>query len=306
MNDITEDAKLSDVHRPTQDFRDYLDDEVVRTFRQGRALRRLRAAAVILVTVALGASAGLASAQMRDGAQRDSLLSAAQADAMLASVRLRLAQARLGEGKKLVSVGARSSESLASAEAEVQTMESQLGRVAFNIDEIKATASAPRDDLNAPTVNGRDFVKDRIQLQLMTAQAQMQAAERTRDEMMRRVRAGVADKLAGVDADLAVLKTQRDMMVLIDRLALRREFLEKGTPVDQLMRRLELTEVRQDMNVTSRSLDLARQRVGDVEKARSAGVTGELDVMKAKLEAMELEVALQRLGQRLNQVRRPM
>src|SRR5215218_1881570 len=105
-----------DMHRPTPEFRDHLDRELTRALRrqshaatetieaigdlshdlsrptarqrQQQSRRWLSVAAVALMSVALGTTAGLASAQMRDGARRDSLLEAARADAALVALRL--------------------------------------------------------------------------------------------------------------------------------------------------------------------------------------------------------------------------
>src|SRR4051812_8861423 len=70
----------TDMHRPTAEFRDYLEGEVTREYRRRRTFRRLRAAAVIIVSAGIGMTATLASAQVRESSAKDSLLAAARAD----------------------------------------------------------------------------------------------------------------------------------------------------------------------------------------------------------------------------------
>ena len=295
---MTSDIAHRDLHRPTDAFREFLDGEVRRTFRRDRSRIGMRLAAVVIVSMALGLTGGLASAQVRESSQRESILDAARADAMLVQVRLELARAQLAESRRAVAAGAASKESAAVAEQQVKEREAQLGRVAANIDEITATAKPPRDELNAPIVNGRDFVKERIQLQLMTAQQQLQSAEAAQVEAARRVRAGASSTAASMEAQLDVARATREMVVLAGRLSLRKEFLEKATPVEQLARRLEETELRQDAVVAQQALELARVRAALVEKSRAAGAVGDLEVMRAQLEMKEREIELQRLMRR--------
>lgn len=295
---MTSDIAHGDLHRPTDAFREFLDGEVRRTFRRDRSRIGMRLAAVVIVSMALGLTGGLASAQVRESSQRESILDAARADAMLVQVRLELARAQLAESRRAVAAGAASKESAAVAEQQVKEREAQLGRVAANIDEITATAKPPRDELNAPIVNGRDFVKERIQLQLMTAQQQLQSAEAAQVEAARRVRAGASSTAASMEAQLDVARATREMVVLAGRLSLRKEFLEKATPVEQLARRLEETELRQDAVVAQQALELARVRAALVEKSRAAGAVGDLEVMRAQLEMKEREIELQRLMRR--------
>ena len=83
-----------DTMEPTPEFRDHLERTVVNALRLEQQLdnrkpaartRWMGLAAIIVVSVALGATAGIASGQIRDSARRDSLLEAARADASLAA-----------------------------------------------------------------------------------------------------------------------------------------------------------------------------------------------------------------------------
>jgi len=219
-------------------------------------------------------------------------------------VRLQLARAQLDEARRALSVGAALPESAAAAELQVREMEAQIARAAMNMDEIKMTAQAPRDELNAPVVDGRDFVKERIQIRLMLAQHQMQAAEVTRAIADRRVRAGVASEVSNLDADVGLARARRELAMLAERLALRKEFLDKGTPIEELSRRLDQAQVRQDIDVARQSLNLAQERVSILEKRRAVGASGELEVLKAQVEMKERQIELQQLAKRLRDIGR--
>ena len=98
-------------------------------------------------------------------------------------------------------------------------------------------------------------------------------------------------------------------MVLAERLALRKEFLENGTSVEQLSRRLDDAQLRQDIVVAQQSLVLAQTRLSALEKRRAVGAAGELETLRAQLEMRERQLEIQKLVrqleiQKVQQVRR--
>ena len=299
------DTTTAGSHRPTEAFRDYLEGEVTLAFRRDRTLRRARLAAIVFISAALGLSGGLARAQIRESTQRDSLLEAARADASLVQLRLELLQAQLAKMQRAVAAGAALAESARATDLQVREMQAQLARAAANIEEIKLSALPPRDELNAPLVGGRDFVRDRIQYELMALQAILQAAEAAKSDADRRVRVGAANEGASLDADLDVARARRDLAVEAERLALRKEFLESGTPVDQLSQRLAQMELKLNLAVAQSSLNLARQRAALMERLKAAGVADEVEMLKAQLQLKEQERALMELARQLKSVGRP-
>lgn len=299
MNDST--------HLPTAEFKSYLEYEVVRAARAGNRRRRVtrfaRLAAAVLVCAAVGTTAGLASAQIRDSARRDSLLESARSEGVLAQTRLELARLQLAELTRRVQTGAAGPEVQRDAELAVISMESLVMRAKYNVDEIIASAASPRDDLNAPLVAGRDFVGERLRLELRTAEQRLSVAEATAAEAERRFRVGAVSDVTRADAAVDVTKAQGALAVLAQRAALRKEFLEKGTPVDQLMRRLENVQTQRDALVAQQSFELAQQRLALLEKQHAVGVAGELDVLRAQVDLKEREFELQQLSQRLRVLR---
>jgi hypothetical protein len=292
----------TNIHQPTDSFRDYLEDEVVREFRRNRNFRRLRAAAVIIVSVGIGASATFASAQVRESSAKDSLLAAVQADALVAQMRLNLARLQLAEEQKQVSVGARQAGVLPS-ESLYKEMEAAVATLALDQAEIAITSRPARNELNAPLVNGRDFVKERMQLQMMVAQQRLDAAERRLADANRRVSVGVSSELESADYEATVLRRRADLAVLAEQLNARRDFLEKGTPVGELTVRVERMEVQQAIQVAQRELVNAQARSALLEKRFNVGVATRLEMLEAQTNVELQKLQLQKLVQRLQQLR---
>jgi hypothetical protein len=291
-----------DPHRPTDAFRDYLEDEVIHEFRRRRTFRRLRAAAIVIVSIGIGASATLASAQVRQSSARDSLLSAAQADAMLAGMRLNLAKAQLAEEQKQVKAGTRPAGVLPS-EGTVAELEAALAKISLDMAEIRATSRSPRDELNAPLVNGRDFVKERLQIQLMIAQRRLDAAQQKFDEASRRARVGAGSELESADYESGVRRRYGELAVLAEQLNARTEFLEKGTDIRQLTLRIEKTEVQQALQAGQLELRNAQSRYDLAAQRQKAGAATDLEVLEAQLNLRIQQLELQKLMKRLESLK---
>lgn len=297
----------SNTYRPTEEFRENLEWEVLRRHRRNtreqphRPPRTPFAKAVVLIVVSasIGATAGFASAQNRQSAARDSLLAAAQAEAMLAKTRLDIAKAEADDVSVKMRAGVVDQETLVAAIAELRDMEARWNTSALNIEEIKASGQTPRDDLGAPLVAGRDYVKLRNALRLSASQAKLNAAEATQANAERRFRAGAEDENVVTSTRLKVIHARAELSVLAEQLRLRQEFLERGTPTAQLVQRLETTQLRADASSGQAELDAARARLATVEKMRGVGKATDVDLLRAQLAIKELELELQRLAMRL-------
>jgi hypothetical protein len=293
----------SEMHRPTAEFREFLESEVVREFRRNRIFRRLRAAAVIVVSAGLGMSATLASAQVREKAQKDSILQAANAEGALAAMRFIFAKSQYAEQQKQVAVGAMSAAAIAEAEVQLAASEYEVARTILNIREIEATGLPARDELNAPLVRGEDFVKERLDGQAMLADRKLRAAERKRDEVARRVAVGADAQSELGMAELAVLRARAELVVLSLRINARAEFLKKGTAIQDLTRQIERTEIQQEIVVAQQALKNAQASLALVERQRGVGALTEVDVLRARLAVAERQLDLQKLAERLQQLR---
>jgi hypothetical protein len=292
-----------DMHRPAADFRDYLEGAVVGEYRRRRRFRRLRAAAVVVVSIGIGMTTTLASAQVRQNAQKDSLREAAKAGAIYATVRYNLALAQLAEQQKKVAAGTSLASSVADAELEVAKAENEVAQIILNTRELEITGMPPRDDLNAPLVKGEDFVMERLKRQMTLVNRLVQDAERSRDDVARRVAVGVATDLDATDKEIAVMRARGNLLVLSERLKARTEFLEKGTPVAELARRIDLLDVQQQIQVAQRELANAQARSSLVERRQNVGAATKMEALEAQMNVELQKMQLQKLSLRLNQLR---
>lgn len=293
-------------YRPSDEFRDNLERELLRRHRrnvrersQSASHRWAKAAVLVIVSAGIGATAGFASAQARQGGARDSLLAAAQADVMLARMRYEVAKAEADDVTMRVRLTGQGQEELADAIADMRDMEARNKSAQLDVEEIGASGQAPRDDLGAPLVSARDYVKLRLALQFAAVQARLDAAEAAEAQAERRVRAGVEDDVVVANTRLKVVHVQGQLGVLAEQVRLRDEFLARGTSPTLLAQRAEAAQLRADASYDQAELSAARGRLAIVEKKHSVGVASDVDLLRAQLAVKELEMELQRLAVRL-------
>jgi outer membrane protein TolC len=217
-------------------------------------------------------------------------------------LRLDLARARHVDVSAKAKVGIVGPASIASAESELRGMEAAAARAKLNVDEIRATSLPPRDELNAPLAGSRDFVMERLQLDLFVAQQRLTAAEQARAEIERQVRVGAAGELAPLEAGLEVARARAALGTLAERRTLRKQFVEQGTPGEQLMRRFQQVRLRHEAFVAQEALKVSTRRLEAVRKQHALGAAAELDVLRAEVELKEREAELHLLARQLREI----
>ena len=207
----------SDPHEPSPEFRAHMQWQIETALRResrlaapvGGRLRGFRTAVVVLIALALGGAGGLASAHVQDARQRNRLVEGVRAEMQLTQTRLELAQAEYRDVKQRHEVGLAGRESIRAAEHQLRAMEAALARLQLDLQEIQATAAPPRDDLDAPLVAQRDFVRDRLHLELGTTQRAMAAAEEIVAQLRGRAAVGTASRAALAEAEAGCLAVRR-------------------------------------------------------------------------------------------------
>ena len=301
------------MHAPTPGFRSALEAEILRAYRREEgavAVRpwyapRLGTIARVAATLLLGVALGSVPAQVQNVRQRDSLLTAAQEEEHLAALRLMVVREEYDDASKRVEVGVVSRSTLEAADAAVRAAELRLKRVQLNIEEIRATAQPPRDDLSAPLVNGRDFVKERLQLDAIEAQRAMSAAEADLQDATRRVKVGVESAMAIPDAELALGEARSKFELLAAKMSLRQRVLKselRAPQVENEMRRLEL---QQSLQLAQRQAVVAQARLKRVQDQERAGLATRADLLRAELDVLEQEAEMRRIEAQLHALRAP-
>ena len=297
----------SDPHEPSPEFRAHMQWQIETALRResrlaapvGGRLRGFRTAVVVLIALALGGAGGLASAHVQDARQRNRLVEGVRAEMQLTQTRLELAQAEYRDVKQRHEVGLAGRESIRAAEHQLRAMEAALARLQLDLQEIQATAAPPRDDLDAPLVAQRDFVRDRLHLELGTTQRAMAAAEEIVAQLRGRAAVGTASRAALAEAEADVARVRQQMTLLGSKLELRKRYLRQEIAREEVAATLRRTELTLALQRAQQEIALGRERVAQLRRQASVGLAAELEVKRAEVALLEREVELQRIQREL-------
>lgn len=298
----------TDRHVPTAEFRARLERRLARDLRGNRETEntgrhdwhRLKIAALLVAALGIGSVAGAASAQVQEARQKDNLLAAARAEVQLTGLRAELARTQAAATRRRHQVGAVGREVVVAAEAESQRMQAALARARLELEEIQASAAPPRDDLAAPLVKGRDFVKERMLLHIAAAEHELAAASAALAETESRNRLGLASGLVVLEARAMVTQSRAEIELLSQRLQLREEYLQGRIDAGTVALREQRLELTQAIRVAEELNRVAERRLTHVRERQRLGQADQIDVLRAELSAkeraLELLVKLQQLA----------
>jgi len=308
---------MGDTHEPTSEFVDRLEAQIGRKVRQRNSAAdapswaqwsRLKAAVAVtglmLVSMAVGAGAVVAAYEAQGNELRGQLMSSYQQRADLAKQRLALATSELASNERRFATGmARNAElmdgrlKVAQAQAEVQTVESQL-------EEVRATGREPRSEMSAPLVSGRDFVLERLRVAMSVPEKALEAEQTRLRETQRRFSIGVADADELDAARLRVIEVEVALSTSQQKLKIRQKFLAGGADAVETELRVLEAEAEQRRKTLEPRLEMARKEVDRVARKVQVGVAQQIELNKAQLQLLQLQMELTKADLDLALVRR--
>lgn len=287
-------------HVPSDAFRANLEWQVRTALRRDARFaapvqsdrRRMRSVVVLLIGLMLGAGAAVASAQVRDARDRAALLESIDVERRLAMLAMELRKSELALVRRRFEAGVVGRESLAQAETDLRAAELKLNRIQLNMDEVNATGAAPRDEISAPLAGRRDFVKERLHLDLVLAQQKLTMAEQAAAETERRVQVGAVDQMAALQARTELSRARGDLQLLVHTLQLREQFLAEKQQPAEVTHALHRLRVQAELQHVQLQHVLQRQRLELMRERQRVGAVTELDVLRAEVALAETAAQL--------------
>jgi hypothetical protein len=297
-----------DAHEPTPEFRAHLEWQIETALRRESRLarpvtgqaRRMVAALIVVAALATGGIAGIAAGRVQDARQRDQLIEVARSEEAVVRLRLELAQANYDRARRQFEVGTVGRESVRDAEQQLQSMKAAAMRIQLDMEEIRATSAAPRNDLDAPLVGQRDFVKDRLTLDLQTAQQALAAAEQNAAQVTERFKVGVAPRAAQLQAEAELAVARDRLQQLIGTLDLRQRYLKGEIKADALAGVARMSELRLQLARSQLELNLMRARLDEVRRQVAVGQASELDLKRSEVDLLERQMEMKRIQQEID------
>ena len=300
-------------HEPSPEFRARLEWQIATALRREsrfaapvptRMWRLIAASAVVLAFVA-GGMAGVTAMQAQDERQKDALLETARAEERLVRARLELASEQYQAARRGVELGTMGRETLQAAESNLRTREAELARIHLDIEEIQATAAAPRNELTAPLVNQRDFVRSRLMIDTRLADQRLVEAERQFERAVQLAARGLLPQSVLLRTQAEVEAARLAVGVAQAALDERDRSLRTGATAQEAAFRLREAELKLSQTRVQREIAITRERVEALRKLVAIGNATQLDLKRAEVELLEQELELQRLGEELKTLTAP-
>lgn len=294
-------------HEPTAEFRAHLEWQIQTALRRESRLaapvsrfgRRVAAAVVVFAALATGGLAGIASGRVQDARQRDQLIETAHSQEKLLRLRADLARTAYQDARRRFDLGTTDRETLLSAEREVHAMETAIKRNHLDIEEIEMTLAAPRNDLDAPVVKQRDFVRERLALDMEDARHALDAAEQGIAQARQRVSVGTAPRAVQLQAEADVAQARAAMQLLQAKLDLRQRYLKGDITRESVAPSVRRAELTLQLERSQQELELARERVEEIRRMVAIGQGTELDLKRSEVQLLERELEIKQVQREL-------
>lgn len=271
---------------------------------QSIAATALAAAAVAIVSMALGGGIVAASYEARLNQQRDLLLTTFEQRAVLAKQQLALAIQQLKALQERVAIGIEPQESVQGLQFKVNEAEAELKTIELDIAEIKTTGREPMQTMSAPQVGSRDFVTERWRVE-MAVPASAIALERARlQALQKRVDVGLVAPIEVDAARIRLIELESAVEVFQRRVAIRQSFLKGELPA--AVADLRGLEAETDMRRTTlaRRIELARRQVKDLQTKIDTGAINPLALAESRLHLQQLELDMTKAEYELALIRK--
>ena len=252
---------------------------------------------IVLCSVLTGVMATATTNHLQDISQGRLFLAQAEIQLQLAESHLDLVRKRLDSVKERVALGLMKVEEATGAEADVARLEIEKRRFELDYEEVLASHQAARNELSAPLVNGRDFVTERLSLNVKTWQT---AAEKRRAEVERAQRLYQAG-LVPADEFQSAKDAQEHLRLIMneldEKIALRTAFLRREIPAEKVDLMALVTEAEYKVNRYETLAVRAGEEYASTEKRHQVGVVtaAELDRARFNLESYEAKLKYARL-----------
>jgi len=241
----------------------------------------------------LGA-AGVATAdQVQESRNRTMLLQQIDLEMQLAGAQLQFLRTRVEEIRQLHDSGQAHEDIVVHAEHELRKAELRYVKLQIDREETELSGREPQQSVSAPLVGDRDFVTERLDLELAMAARERELAEQKTDDVRRMVAAGMVDHAALLEQEAELAVTMQKLDQLHEFQQLRHRFLAGEVSGEYAEQSLKIAEAESQLDRIG--LQRAREGLARISALYEQGAVRESRVYEMRLEVLERELRMQQL-----------
>jgi outer membrane protein TolC len=248
---------------------------------------------LVLLSAFLGAGAVWATEQVQDQRLQEVLLARIEGQLRIAQLQVEVVGLALEEARREYDQGLIGEEALLSAQLRYHEAEMQVARLRLDSHEVRATGREPQGDISAPLVGGRDFITERLQLQVAFAQEHLATLEKRVNRTQTLVEVGALSTESLGDLMLAMEEALYSLEMIQERMALRQRFLKEGMTAEEAEVELQRVEAFRRLEVQTQAYENARQHFQRIEDLVERGLAPQSELAQARIQFLQLELELE-------------
>lgn len=169
-----------------------------------------------------------------------------------------------------------------------------LERSILNLEEVKASGIPPRDQLYAPLADGRDFVSERLRIEVKDIEADLKLLASRRERFKELVEKAVVarDELSGIQANIDGRKARIDEVR--KRLDLRKRFVAGEITVREVEIMDRLTVAKGNVSQAQAKVDFLKNELERLQTLEEKGMASPMEMgqLRYGLDAAQAELRL--------------
>ena len=235
-----------------------------------RSVAALSVAAGILL---LGVAATKAADLIKDSWRKKIEVARLETEVKIKRAFLELKKDRATQAEGRFSIGLIGEDESLVAKLGADRAAADLEKSVLDLAEATASGEAPRDELYAPLVGGRDFVGERLGIEKKVLQADLDLRRaRTEGTLRHRVELGLAPKSALSAFAAALAGQEAGLGDIENRLALRLGFLSGQISAGEMEIQARMSAAQKELREAQSSIDTIRPRLEDLRAKAAAGL----------------------------------
>jgi hypothetical protein len=301
---------MTDRFEPDKQFVDRLEWQLASEFRRrdrlkaapGRiAVRRSVVAFSLAAGVfLLGVAATKAADLLKDSWRKKIEIARLETEIKIKRAFLELKREKAAEVENRFSLGLIGEEEVLDSKLGAELFAANLERSLLDLEEVRDSGEAPRDELYAPLVGGRDFVSERLEVERKALRLDTELRRARFERPLRqRVDLGLIPK-SELDGHMAWSEAQEARIGELEtRLSLRQRFLAGEISAEELEIQASLTEAERKLTEARSTAEAMKALLDGLQAKRAAGLISEEELRGAQ---MGLEAAQARESLALQEI----
>ena len=274
---------MSSRFEPDPKFVDRLEWQLASEFRRREHLkpapgriavpRSVAALGIAAGVLLLGVAATKAADLIKDSWRKKIEVARLETEVKIKTAFLGLKKDRATQAEGRFSIGLIGEDESLVAKLGADRAAADLEKSVLDLAEATASGEAPRNELYAPLVGGRDFIGERLGIEKKVLQADLDLRRaRTERTLRHRVELGLAPKSALSAFAAALAGQEAGLGDIENRLALRRRFLAGEISAGELEIQARMSAAQKELLEAQSSIDTIRPRLEDLRAKAAAGL----------------------------------